>query len=145
MQLNEIGSVVRNERMRSPNIRREIGLDEFNVMPNHIHGIVLIRDVDDHRVERGDQDNSTVGISPRRIVADDITLPDHTSRMVDNAAIVSSAPIIGIVCRRIQIVRHQTHKSDTWNAGNGRVATKLLRSDHLERPDDATHPRIHSE
>lgn len=28
--------------MRSDGIRKEIDLDEFIVMPNHIHGIVLI-------------------------------------------------------------------------------------------------------
>ena len=42
MRLNEIGLVVRKEWPRSADIRREIHLDAFVIMPNHLHGIVLI-------------------------------------------------------------------------------------------------------
>ena len=42
MHLNETGQIVRAEWMRSAEIRREISLDEFVVMPNHLHGIILI-------------------------------------------------------------------------------------------------------
>ncbi len=42
MRLNETGRIVRDEWMRSADIRREIVLDEFVVMPNHVHGIVMI-------------------------------------------------------------------------------------------------------
>jgi len=40
--LNEFGRIVENEWQKSAVIRREIGLDVFVVMPNHIHGIVNI-------------------------------------------------------------------------------------------------------
>ncbi len=42
MRLNEWGEIVREEWFRSAQIRQEIqlNLDEFVVMPNHIHGIV---------------------------------------------------------------------------------------------------------
>lgn len=48
MQLNELGKIVRNEWFRSTNIRNEIELyeNEFVVMPNHIHGIVWIVDIE---------------------------------------------------------------------------------------------------
>ena len=42
MVLNEYGKVVEEEWYRSAAIRREIELDAFVVMPNHIHGIVVI-------------------------------------------------------------------------------------------------------
>ncbi len=42
MRLNEAGKIVADEWKRSAEIRREIELDEFIVMPNHIHGIVII-------------------------------------------------------------------------------------------------------
>ena len=42
MALNEYGKVVQEEWERSTNIRREIELDTFVVMPNHIHGFVAI-------------------------------------------------------------------------------------------------------
>lgn len=42
MCLSEFGRVVSQEWQRSAVIRREISLDSFVVMPNHIHGIVVI-------------------------------------------------------------------------------------------------------
>ena len=42
MHLNEYGQVVSGEWQRSSIIRKEIELDTFLVMPNHIHGIVGI-------------------------------------------------------------------------------------------------------
>lgn len=42
MRLNEYGLIIAREWTRTPEIRKEIELDEFCVMPNHIHGIVTI-------------------------------------------------------------------------------------------------------
>jgi putative transposase len=42
MTLNEIGKIVEAEWLRSPEIRNEISLDYWVVMPNHFHGIVII-------------------------------------------------------------------------------------------------------
>jgi REP element-mobilizing transposase RayT len=42
MVMNEFGRVVQDEWVRSAEIRAEIELGEFVVMPNHFHGIVLI-------------------------------------------------------------------------------------------------------
>ena len=42
IRLNEWGNVVQDEWHRSSSIRLEIQLDQFVVMPNHIHGIVVI-------------------------------------------------------------------------------------------------------
>jgi REP element-mobilizing transposase RayT len=42
MNLNHVGVIVRDEWLRSEQIRREILLDAFVVTPNHLHGIVLI-------------------------------------------------------------------------------------------------------
>ncbi len=43
MVLNEYGEIVRDEWMKSGEIRNEIQLDEWVVMPNHVHAIVMIR------------------------------------------------------------------------------------------------------
>ena len=48
MRLNEIGAVVREEWLRSAEIRGEIALGEYVIMPSHVHGIVIIRDVGAH-------------------------------------------------------------------------------------------------
>ena len=42
MQLNEMGKIVADEWIKSSEIRREIDLDEWVVMPNHFHGIIVI-------------------------------------------------------------------------------------------------------
>ena len=45
--LNEYGQVAHEEWQASEDIRREIELDAFVIMPNHSHGIVWIRETDD--------------------------------------------------------------------------------------------------
>jgi len=47
--LNKNGKIVRDEWLRTSEIRHEIVLDEYVVMPNHFHAIILINDC------RGDQ------------------------------------------------------------------------------------------
>jgi len=47
-RLSMPGEVVAAEWLRSARIRGEIELDAFVVMPNHVHGIVVIRDVGAH-------------------------------------------------------------------------------------------------
>jgi putative transposase len=44
MCLNEIGEIVQDVWLQTVEIRHEIMLDAFVVMPNHVHGVVLIRD-----------------------------------------------------------------------------------------------------
>jgi REP element-mobilizing transposase RayT len=41
IQLSPIGEIVREEWLRSTDVRPEVELDEFVVMPNHLHGIVI--------------------------------------------------------------------------------------------------------
>lgn len=43
-QLNDFGRIVEDEWQKSSIVRREIALDLFIVMPNHVHGIVNIID-----------------------------------------------------------------------------------------------------
>ena len=45
MQLNQYGEIVKNEWHQSSLIRQEIELDEYIIMPNHFHGIVIIKPV----------------------------------------------------------------------------------------------------
>jgi putative transposase len=44
MHLNELGRIVKTEWLQTGNIRQNVELDEFIVMPNHIHGILEISD-----------------------------------------------------------------------------------------------------
>lgn len=49
VHLNEYGKVVKEEWLKSAEIRKEITLDTFIIMPNHIHAIVMIAQINDHR------------------------------------------------------------------------------------------------
>ena len=42
MMLNENGTIAHDEWMHTPEIRKNVELDAFIVMPNHIHGIIII-------------------------------------------------------------------------------------------------------
>lgn len=44
MRLHVAGQIVHDEWTRSANMRPRITLDTFAVMPNHIHGIIVLRD-----------------------------------------------------------------------------------------------------
>lgn len=44
MILNSFGSIVREEWLKTAIIRPELELDEFVIMPNHLHGIIIIND-----------------------------------------------------------------------------------------------------
>lgn len=44
MRLNEVGEIVQDVWLRAEQIRREISLDTFVLMPNHVHGVVFICD-----------------------------------------------------------------------------------------------------
>jgi putative transposase len=48
IRLSAFGEVVAREWSRSPEIREELSLDSFVVMPNHLHAIVHIRTVGAH-------------------------------------------------------------------------------------------------
>ena len=49
MRLNPIGEIVVEEWTKSERVRSEIELDEWIVMPNHLHGIVWITHNSDNR------------------------------------------------------------------------------------------------
>jgi len=44
MALNPFGIIIIEELLRTPEIRREISLGEWVIMPNHVHAIVMIND-----------------------------------------------------------------------------------------------------
>jgi len=43
MMLNEAGRMVEEEWLKTPAVRPQVELDEFVVMLNHFHGIIMIR------------------------------------------------------------------------------------------------------
>ena len=43
--LNELGEIVKREWEKSGEIRASVELDKFVIMPNHIHGIIILNDI----------------------------------------------------------------------------------------------------
>ena len=44
MQVNQFGEIVREEWKKTDIVRENVILDEFIIMPNHLHGIVIVVD-----------------------------------------------------------------------------------------------------
>ena len=44
MQLNEFGRIIESEWLKTPQIREKVQLDEYMVMPNHFHGVIVLTD-----------------------------------------------------------------------------------------------------
>ncbi|MBP9725884.1 MAG: transposase [Gammaproteobacteria bacterium] len=42
MHLNSLGKIVQDEWLKSFEIRKELAMDAYTIMPNHLHGIVFI-------------------------------------------------------------------------------------------------------
>jgi len=49
MILNEFGEIANNEWLKTADIRDNVELLEYIIMPNHMHGIILLNDMDDRR------------------------------------------------------------------------------------------------
>ncbi len=47
IHISEIGAIVQAEWIRTPEIRNNVLIDEFMSMPNHMHGILFLREWDD--------------------------------------------------------------------------------------------------
>ncbi|MFT5702841.1 MAG: putative transposase [Rickettsiales bacterium] len=71
MVLNEFGKIAHNEWMKTVELRKNIALDVFVVMPNHIHGIIIIR---------------TPAITNNGIVGADCIRPNFTNKNNDDFA-----------------------------------------------------------
>ncbi len=44
MELSRVGEIVKKEWLKTPTIRPGIELDDYVIMPNHVHGILIIGD-----------------------------------------------------------------------------------------------------
>jgi len=58
MILSEYGKIAKSEWDKSFEIRNELFLDEFVLMPNHLHAIVILKKLNNHNV---DEMNNTHG------------------------------------------------------------------------------------
>ena len=61
MILNEMGQIAYSEWLNTPKLRPNISLDVFVIMPNHMHGIILINNDEIGRRESHSPDDITNG------------------------------------------------------------------------------------
>ena len=54
MQLSSLGEIAYSQGLQLPKYFMNIVLDAFVMMPNHMHGIIVITDVDDDQKGRGE-------------------------------------------------------------------------------------------
>ena len=79
MVLSDIGKIVHDEWAKTPKIRPNVKLDEFVVMPNHFHGILIIKN-DDVRTIRPNVVETT-----RRVVSIRTTEPERKTTLKHNS------------------------------------------------------------
>lgn len=102
MIVNKFGEISQNEWSKSAEIRDEIELDLFVVMPNHIHGIVIIEHESNHVGANGCSPlpsidgstiNSTKGLSHISTNFSSITFPNGINQSNINIGENGHSPI----------------------------------------------------
>jgi len=78
MHLNELGKIIQSEWFRTKEIRNEIKLDAFVVMPNHLHGVVVIGENETEK--SNDSGRFVVGATGRSPLRTEPTKPGPRSR-----------------------------------------------------------------
>ncbi len=82
MILSDFGEIVKTEWLKSFDIRKELFLDEYVIMPNHFHAIVILKNIEDERLQNF---GSTKSINPNNRDINDATFrlgDDETNRFV---------------------------------------------------------------
>ncbi len=79
MQLNEIGNIAQYEWIKTAELRENVELDEFIIMPNHMHGILIISESKSVETRRGVSD-----VGETKILSEDTFLPQKTPRDVSS-------------------------------------------------------------
>ena len=131
MILSPMGEIVAEEWQRTPEVRPNVALDEWIIMPNHLHGIIVIVDTADPVVETpGPVETSRPVETPHRGVstnrgADAKTKPGLTAGSL--GAIVGQ--IKSVCTKRI------------WAAGYADFAWQSRFHDHIIR-DEGSLQRI---
>jgi putative transposase len=93
IRLNDLGRIVDDEWQRSCAIRKEVELDVWCVMPNHIHGIVLINNIP----SVGAYGNTPTYHTPNRSNSAPIT--DSSVRAYGHTSLRSPSKTIGAMIR----------------------------------------------
>jgi putative transposase len=92
VRLSALGEIVRDEWLRSEQVRQEIELDEFVVMPNHIHGIVVIGGLGDKPEGTGRSPGDVAGPGVGATGRSPLRLPASSSPIMETTRPHGPAP-----------------------------------------------------
>jgi REP element-mobilizing transposase RayT len=84
MHVNALGDIVQREWRRSQDLRPEIELAEFVVMPNHLHGVVLLRDDVPSALLTSTPSQTGLGRPPRSISSFVAGFKATTTRLIND-------------------------------------------------------------
>jgi REP element-mobilizing transposase RayT len=128
MVLNPAGYVVAEEWVKTAAIRAEIELDEWVVMPNHIHGIVMIRARGgDVRIgRRGDRPVAPTSSLTRPVAPTSLTRPVAPTSSTRPIAATSTRPIAATSTRPVALAGPRPKSIGALVAGFKSAATRRL-------------------
>ena len=49
MFLNKFGAIVKDEWLKTTQLRKNVKLDEYIIMPNHFHGVIILEDINNQK------------------------------------------------------------------------------------------------
>jgi len=49
MLLNKFGAIVKDEWIKTTQLRKNVKLDEYIIMPNHFHGVIILEDINNQK------------------------------------------------------------------------------------------------
>ena len=64
---SKMGRIVQEEWLRTPNVRANVELDEYVIMPNHVHGIIILNDQSVGATRRVAPTENSEIVSTRRV------------------------------------------------------------------------------
>ncbi len=104
MHLSSYGEIVREKWANSTEIRREIDLDVFVIIPNHLHGIVVLLSTQGARLESGhaslDQSGAAKSLVP---ISRGLTLSPNTPASPATRATAGSPYVCSMLCTQSSI------------------------------------------
>jgi len=131
MRLNDTGRIVANTWLALPDRFPSVGVGAFVVMPDHVHGIIIVADVSRADVSRAQQAAPLRGMEPARPgVGAGLALPagtDVSAGVHVSAGAASSAPTLGDVVRAFKSI-----SAISVNRSLGRTGRSLWQRNYYE-------------
>jgi REP element-mobilizing transposase RayT len=115
MILNNFGQLIKEEWLKSAEIRKEIELDDFVIMPNHFHGIVIINQEINSDFMKNDVDfqDNNVGANGRSPLLQQIQSSPPKISMKPKSISSLIAGFKSATTKKINVIRN-THQNPVW-------------------------------